>query len=230
MDWGAFASGFAGGYKESWQNREAEERKLRTAEQLEKLRRETSDYEFNRNLNQERKEVKRSEFDPEKGETVDYNAEGTAIGRRRDAAASEAYKLNREKAMLDLEDTRSEIAARKERLALDRADLGERRAARQNSGAAQLGAEQANSPSGAAKNLIYVNKSIVDALVADGIPADEIARAATLSVNHAANRDGKGFNPDRADTIFLDSLRRLRGGIGEDGKWSIDTFRQSRKP
>ncbi len=229
FDWGAFAKGSTGEVLDSWKEREKVDRTMQMQRELEKLRRETSDYEFNRDLGAERKKVSRSQFDPETGEVVDYNMEGTAIGRRRDRAAQEEYEANREKARLDNLNTQSQIAARTRGLELE----AERNAisregntiARKNA-AALAGQGRDGSVGGAASDLMYVNKATVDALIADGIPAEEISRAARLSITHAANPDGKGFNPDRADSMFLDTLSRMRswGTKGGTQEFSLDSY------
>lgn len=231
FDWGAFAKGSTGEVLESWKEREKVDRTMQMQRELEKLRRETSDYEFNRDLGAERKKVSRSQFDPDTGEVVDYNMEGTAIGRRRDRAAKEEYEANREKARLDNLNTQSQIDTRKQQLQLEadrNAISREGNTIARKNAAALAGQGRDGSVGGAASDLMYVNKAIVDAAIADGIPAEEIGRTARFSVTRAANADGKGFNPDRADTIFLDAIRRLRGGLNTEGQWSIDQFQKSR--
>lgn len=120
MDWSAFAGGFAKGVQGSWQAREEEERKMRTAERLEQLRRETSDYEFKRNTEHDAKQVKRSEYDPASNKVIDFNSMGQEVGRRDSAAEAEAYQSNKRKASLDEAEIQSRIDTRNAELGLAR--------------------------------------------------------------------------------------------------------------
>ena len=148
FDWGAFTAGAADTTLKSWETRDAAERKKQEMLMLEQLRRDTSDYEFIRNVNEEKKQVKRNEFDPATGETVGYNQYGEEVKgtRRLDKLSQEEYESNKQKAALDKLNIQSQIDnraidndMRRAELAERRADRAESRAARQSGGGTGAG-------------------------------------------------------------------------------------------
>lgn len=99
------------------QSKAAAERDLAKTKALEALRRETSDYEYNRARGDAAKQVdvRQSYLDPTTKTYVMVNGEGKEIGRR---AATSSELQAEEAAGLKLEDMRTDIAYKKKQMSL----------------------------------------------------------------------------------------------------------------
>jgi hypothetical protein len=211
----AFLQGFSDEWLDSVKTRESSDRKLREAEQLEQLRRATSDYEFNRALAQDRKEVKRQSFDPTTGETIDFNTEGTEIGRRRDPAALDEYQRNQEMFDLKKRDIESGIRARTEESAYRRAALALRSADGDSDGG--------DGKSKRDKSIFAANQTQKN-LEQFGFTGKEMA-AARVELLRGIE---KGWNPSQFATferVFLeDQVKRGRVGTLSDAAVAEEIF------
>lgn len=101
----AFIRGFADTTLKSWEARDEVKRQMQKAEMLEKLRRETSDYEFDREEKARKSRVDKdfSELDGASGQFIMRNADGAEVGRRAASAGElENYGYTKQKRSLDL--------------------------------------------------------------------------------------------------------------------------------
>ena len=119
--------GGASGYLLDERNKEREEQRLMTRnQQLEKLRRETSDYEYNRNRADALKtvDVRQSYVDPTTKEYVMVNSQGSVIGRR---AATSSELREDQLSELDLKKKQADLEYKQEQIRRSRAttiDMG----------------------------------------------------------------------------------------------------------
>lgn len=100
-----FFGGMAKTILKSWEARDADERDLKKYEALERLRRETSDYEFGRRVAYEATQADKdlSYIDDDTGERVLLNSQNQEIGRNKlTAAQRESRRVEREKEGLEV--------------------------------------------------------------------------------------------------------------------------------
>lgn len=83
----AFLSGAAKTGLASWEQRDKDKRELEKVKLLEQLRRDTSDYEFGRSVEYERKKTDRFQSGIDGGEYIMRNEQGEEIGRRAPTSA-----------------------------------------------------------------------------------------------------------------------------------------------
>lgn len=222
--WG-FIGGFSKTALDQAKTREEEEKEKRKMQLLQQMQRDTSDYEYNRSMNEI--DDQKTEVDYTTGKKKQYNKRGDLIATS-DVSASDMDLYKRKLAKDDLENQNinSQIQSRAADDARGNASLGIQQAQlgmeRQRIGLEQQRFDYAKAhPSGGSggldggkpdeyavgRELMDSYKDLVNEAVKSGVDRGELTQRAADAAKTAL---AAGSGAKGAQAIFLDELRRMR--------------------
>lgn len=213
-----FLGGAADTQLKTMEAREQTDRELKKAEFLEKLRRETSDYEFARNKAYEEKltDPQQSYADYDKGVFVLVNKQGTKIGERPLTSTEVALgKQEVEKGGLDIAHKRAQI----EDIGIDNAiSRGHLSVAQANAATARRGSiEGAGDPKMA--RLYAMANMVTNNLAKQGLPTPDVAQARKEVLDRIENggwveSDVRRFEGEMLKQPYVQQMIRFNNKIG----------------
>lgn len=226
-----FVGGFAKTALEDRERRQKEEEEKRKLLLLEQLRRDTSDYEYQRSLGEV--DDQKTEVDYTTGKKKQYNKRGELIGTS-DVPASDMdlYKRKLDASDLDMENTRSQIASRSKddaradaQLGISRAQLGLSQARFNEEKKRGFGSLDGSSSSQAlgpiaarAHELLYQNKDVVEEAQKQGVPAEVISMTAQAVIKRQAAHARAGEEVKDFQEQFLRAIAALKNQYKKDDK------------
>lgn len=193
------------------QEREREERKMRM---LEELRRDTAVYlaDYEDKLKSDDVDEKLSSFDPTTGEFIYRNREGKELSRRKDPGMAEEYEFNKTKNETYLRSLEANIRQSDASAEASRASAAVSRRSLSKLDEADVPPTLVDR----ANEIAYRQKTVVDDLTSQGVPADVIQQTILRVLADAA---AKGKSPAQAEQDFVvHAAPRLRGAYGAVNK------------
>lgn len=236
IGWLGFAKGASKAGLDAIVSREEEEAKKKLLDLQEKLRRETSEIEFKRDVKREIDKEERALtrpkdniLDPVSGKVRIVDSMGRQVSEREAAQSElEEYNLKKQEGLLGLDVKRANINQSNASADASRASAGYSRKA-----ASQLGLDGSGGGSTggnvsfeeAAQTLVDSNPTIFKQMIDLGYGAEDVLRAAGTAARKAAafQKQGKKVN---AQQQFLETARKLREAALDAKKkkkdWALD--------